>query len=248
MQRVLVTGGGTGIGWAISSAFAAQGAFVAIGQRTEREAKAAEARLRARGGKAFGVGADLASAEGCHQLLVRAAEALGGLDVVVNNAALTGSPALAPFADFDDDLLDLVIDVNLKAPFRVARDALPYMGPGGVIVNISSVGGFASQQDAAAYCASKGGLEMLTKALAIELASRRIRVVGVAPGDIATARARAADRMRATSNIGRFSRTTPIGRRGRPEDIANAAVYLASDKASFVTGTTMVVDGGWLAY
>ena len=245
---MLVTGGGTGIGLAISSAFLADGAAVAIGQRTEREARAAERRLGDKGGKAIGIAADLATAEGCRQLVAGSAEALGGLDVVVSNAAITGSAAIAPFSEFDDELLDLIIDVNLKAPFRIAREAVRHMRRGGVIVNISSVGGTAAQENAAAYCASKGGLDMLTTALAIELASRRIRVVGVAPGNILTGRSRGADQTRVDEKLDRYARITPIGRRGRPEDIAEAVVYLASDRASFVTGATLRVDGGLLAY
>lgn len=248
MKRVLVTGGGTGIGWAISRAFAAQGASVVIGQRSERKARAAAARLHARGDAAFGVGADLGSAEGCSHLVASAVEAVGGLDVVVNNAAISGPAALAPLTEVDDATLDRIIDVNLKAPFRIAREAVAHMGRGGVIVNISSVGGFAAQQHAAAYCASKGGLEMLTKSLAIDLVSRGIRVVGVAPGDIGTSRARAADHARLGLAGCTFVRTNPVGRRGRAEDVAAAVVFLASPSASFITGTTLVVDGGRLAY
>lgn len=248
MQRVLVTGGGTGIGLGISKAFLADGASIVVGQRTEGEARAAEARLAGRGRNVTGVGADLASPEGCRQLVAWAVEALGGLDVLVNCAAITGAGAIGPFSEFDDELLDLIIDVNLKAPFRVAREAVAHMGRSGVIVNISSVGGSAAQENASAYCASKGGLDMLTKTLALELASRGIRVVGVAPGDILTGRSRGADRTRSVDQLHRYARTTPIGRRGRPQDIAEAVLYLTSERASFVTGETLRVDGGFLTY
>jgi NAD(P)-dependent dehydrogenase (short-subunit alcohol dehydrogenase family) len=115
-------------------------------------------------------------------------------------------------------------------------------------VNIGSVGGLAGQEHAAAYCASKGGLELLTKAAALELADRGIRVVGIAPGDIANRTSAGAAEHRAAADLTRYARRAPVGRRGRPEDIAAAVLFAASDAAGFVTGTTIIVDGGMLAY
>ena len=173
---------------------------------------------------------------------------LGGLDVLVNNAAVSGAPVLAPLVDTGDALLDRVVDVNLKAPFRLIRDAAAHLPRGGVVVNIGSVGGFAAQEHAAAYCITKGGLELLTRAAAIELAERGIRVVGVAPGDIATARSDAAAERRSETGLSRYARDSPLGRQGTPAEVAGTVLFAASDTAAYITGTTIVVDGGRLAY
>lgn len=248
-QRVLVTGGGTGIGAAISSAFLTTGALVVIGQSTPERAERAIEGLReawVSSDQIHGVGVDISTAKGCQQLVDQAVALLGHLDIVVNNAALSGTPVLVPFTDTGDELLDRVIDVNLKAPFRVARNALPYLSENAVILNIGSVGGFAAQDHAAAYCASKGGLEMLTKAMALELAPKGIRVVGVAPGDIATTTSSEAARTRTEANLTARHRS-PLGRRGHAEEIASVVLFASSPAASYVTGSTIVVDGGWLA-
>ncbi len=253
-RRVLVTGGSSGIGRAIAAAFLATGDHVVIGHSSRTRGSTAVGLLR-RGVPAArepcrleAIGADLASADGCRRLIEGTLAALGGLDVLVNNAAATGAPVLAPLLETSDALLDHVVDVNLKAPFRLIRDAAPHLRPAGVIVNVGSVGGFAAQEHASAYCASKGGLELLTRAAALELADLGIRVVGVAPGDIATRRSAAAASRRTEAGLTRYARRTPLGRRGTGDDVAAAVLFAASDDAGFITGTTIVVDGGFLSY
>jgi NAD(P)-dependent dehydrogenase (short-subunit alcohol dehydrogenase family) len=253
-RRVLVTGGGTGIGAGITRAFLEAGDRVVIGQSTPEGAARALARLRedvpaARAqGRLQALGVDLSGAGACRRLVEEAVGLLGGLDVVVNNAAISGAPALAPLAETNDELLDLLVEVNLKAPFRITRHAAAHLPRGGVVVNIGSVGGFAAQEHAAAYCIAKGGLELLTRAAALELAERGIRVVGVAPGDIATERSDAAADRRVEAGISRYARVNPLGRQGTPAEVAAAVLFAASDGAGYVTGTTIVVDGGRLAY
>jgi 3-oxoacyl-[acyl-carrier protein] reductase len=248
-RRALVTGGGTGIGAAISAALADAGASVVVVQATAEQADAAAETLAAPGRLIRAVGADLGTSPGCSAAVEFAIDALGGVDILVNNAAITGPPALAPFLDSDDDHLDRVVEVNLKSVFRCSRLAARDMAArgSGVIVSIASVGAYAAQSQAAAYCATKAGVVGLTRAMGLELAPYGIRAVAVAPGDIDVGPPQPASRTPPPRDP-RWVRSTPLGRRGTPAEIANTVVFLSSDQASFVTGTTVVVDGGWLTY
>jgi 3-oxoacyl-[acyl-carrier protein] reductase len=243
----LVTGGGTGIGAAISLRLAALGAAVAVHQRTTGKAMPTVDAIRRDGGVAEPVAADLRTLEGCRQAVEDCVGALGGLDVLVNNAAVTGPRAITPVLELDDERLQEIVAVNLTSAIRCAQLAAREMPEGGVIVNIGSVAGYAAQPGCAAYAATKAGLIGLTRGLGLDLAERGIRAVHVAPGDIATDTSSDSDY--AAERVAQpFRRDTPLGRRGTPEEIANVVGFLCTDEAAFVTGSSILVDGGFLAY
>jgi NAD(P)-dependent dehydrogenase (short-subunit alcohol dehydrogenase family) len=230
----LVTGGGTGIGAAI----------------TAQQADKAAVALAAPGRAISGVGGDLADAQACNAIVAEVIARHGRIDILVNNAGITGPPATGAFLDFTDAHLDAIIDVNLKAAFRCGREAARDMaarGGGGVIVHISSVGAFAAQHRASAYVAAKAGLVGLTKAMAFELAPHGVRVVAIAPGDIDVSDPPHPENGTPLRTQW-WERNTPLGRRGVPDDIASMVTFICSDAASFVTGQTIIVDGGWLTY
>jgi 3-oxoacyl-[acyl-carrier protein] reductase len=246
----LVTGGGTGIGAAITVHLADAGAAVVLGQSTQTKADAAAAELGSGGRTITGVGADLATAEACRGIVATVLERHGRIDILVNNAGVTGAPATGAFLEFGDEHLDAVIDVNLKAAFRCGREAARDMATrrSGVIVNISSVAAYAAQLDATAYVASKAGMVGLTRGMAFELAPLGIRAVCVAPGDIVVNGSATAAGPSTPPSTQRWLRDTPLGRRGQPDDVAAVVAFLCSDAAGFITGETILVDGGWLSY
>jgi NAD(P)-dependent dehydrogenase (short-subunit alcohol dehydrogenase family) len=246
----MITGGATGIGFATARVLAERGAIVVVAQLDLTRCRDAVQRLK----PAHVVTMELdirdhAAVEHCVGCIV---DRLGGVDILVNNASVTGRTALAPFVDSPLELIDRVVDTNLKGTIYcsqiVARHMI-YSKRSGSIIHVSSVGAYAAQENASVYCATKAAQVMLTQGMAIELAEQGIRVNCVAPGDIQTeTSAQAVAEIKRSGASGSFLRFTPVGRRGSPEEVGRAIAFLASDDASFITGATLLVDGGFLAY
>ncbi len=239
--RALVTGGSRGIGRAIAVALAAEGARVAFGHRGGREAaQRALADVRAHDPAALAIEADVASESDVVAMVAEAVSGLGGLDVVVNNAGILHEQSLLETTVTD---FDRVIGVNLRGTFLVGREAIRHMvasGNGGRVINIGSDLGHLGRERNSAYCASKAGIGALTRAWALEFAPG-ILVNAIAPGPVDTDMLGAgvmSEAQRAKES------EIPIGRIGRPEEIAGVAVFLAGPRATFITGQTYGVNGG----
>ncbi len=246
----IVTGGGTGIGKGISRSLAEAGAQVVIAQPVMEQAEEAAAELRAEGHEILAVRVDIRSRRMIRELVAETIEKWGQIDILVNNAAVTGARAAAAFLDLTDELLDETVDVNLKGTFIISQEvARTMVGRGGSIIHISSVGAFAAQEGATAYCATKSALIGLTNSMALELAPHNIRVNAIAPGDILTQTSEnVVEEVKEQGLSGNYFRRIPLNRRGKPAEIGSTAVFLASDDASYITGETIVVDGGFLIY
>jgi glucose 1-dehydrogenase len=243
----IVTGGSLGIGAGIVRRLARDGASVVLDYHTHHDAAGAIAQeIEASGGKALVVQADVSSVSGVQDLVAETVKAFGRLDILVNNA---GIEEPTPFVDVSEDSFDRQIAVDLKGPYFAAQAAARQMieqGGGGCIINISSVHEDLPMVGNAVYCAAKGGLRMLTRTLATELAKHNIRIVNVGPGAVATPinKATLEDPQKRAALLGEI----PLNRIGQPEDVANAVAWLASDEASYVTGTTLFIDGGLMIY
>lgn len=246
-NSVLVTGGGNGIGAGISAGLARQGDSVIVWERDAGTAAIAAERFAA-----DGLRIDCRAVDVSDPAAVDAGmgDVGDGLDVLVNCAAVTGIPAKVAFADTTPEVLARIMGVNAFGPFYCARAAAGLLAArgGGVIVNVGSIAAYRAQIDAAAYTMSKAAVTGLTRALALELAEQGTRVVQVDPGDIATD---ASDRLIAMVDDGRaragISDLQPVGRRGTPADIAATVRFLCSPEAGFISGSQIVVDGGYLA-
>lgn len=239
---VLVTGGALGIGFGIVRRFAQEGAGVLLTDLNEKAARAAAEKLAAEPGRVEIYPADVGEEETGEKVVARCIEVFGGLDILVNNAGIFPQ---APVLQMAPELMDKVYRVNLKGPALISKAAALRMvaqGRGGRIINIASIDAFRpSMVGLAAYDASKGGVVMFTKSLALELAPHNITVNAVAPGAIYTEGV-----AEAGTKIDEFAARIPLQRMGKPEEIAGAVVFLASPDADYITGETIVVDGGVL--
>ncbi|MFW6695724.1 SDR family NAD(P)-dependent oxidoreductase [Streptomyces sp. MAR4 CNX-425] len=235
----LVTGGARNIGLAIARRLAAEGAAVAVNGPDPAETEAAVASLRESGARALATPGDVSDAAQVDACVARTADAFGRLDVLVNNAAapLAGR---GPLLDLDPADWDRSFAVNARGVFLATVAAARAMATGSAIVNISSVGAARAHRAAVAYDASKGAVESMTRATALELAPWGIRVNAVAPGPVANDRFEALDAVRQRARI----QPVPLGRMGDGSDVAAAVAFLASADAAFITGQVLTVDGG----
>jgi len=244
----LITGGASGIGRASASLFAREGASVFIVDLNEEAGKSTAHEIVRTGVRAIFESADVTNSKDCQRVVDRAMREFGRIDVLFNNAGIIRR---ASILELTEDDWDRVIAVNVKSIFLLSRLVVPIMAKagGGSIVNMASGWGLAGGARAAAYCASKGAVVLLTKAMAVDHGRQNIRVNCLCPGDTDTNMLRHEARQLGEEEAGflRESARRPLGRVGKPEEIAKAALYLASDAASFVTGAALVVDGGGLA-
>lgn len=245
----LITGGGSGIGQACARLFAKEGAKVAVAGRRPEPLETTAEEIRRAGGDAVAITCDVTKAGDVERAVRKAAARLGGLNVLLNNAGMLHVSTVESITETE---WDKVIEVNLKGTFLVSRAVLPEFRKvgGGAIVNIGSVLGLVAMRDRAAYCASKGGVTLLTKAMAMDHAHEKIRVNCICPTIVETELVREA--LGRAGNPEEVRRTRieqiPLGRMGMPEDVAHMAVYLASEESSWLTGATIALDGGLTAY
>jgi len=240
----VITGAAQGNGAAIARGLAAAGAAVLLCDMNETGAKAEADRIKAEGGRAEGLALDVTDRAACASFADRAKEVFGNVSILVNNAGITRRTAPHE-ADFLNHL-DAQIAVNLNGTANMVVALLSQLkASGGRVVNIGSIASFVAYRNSASYAASKGGVLQLTKALACDLASEGVRVNGIAPGVIATPMT---EGTRANPEaMERFMAHTPMGRVGQPEELVGPVLFLASRLSSYVTGTMLPVDGGYLA-
>ena len=246
----MVTGAGSGIGRVAAELFAAEGAAVAVLDLDGEAAEETVGKIEADGGTAIALTANVAVAADVDSAVARAGREFGRLDVLYNNAGVNSAGSVS---DATEDDWDRCFAVNAKGTFLCSRAAIPYLeqGPGGAIVNQGSVAGLVAVPNFAAYCAAKGAVVALTRSMAIDLAGRRIRVNAICPGTVFTPLMEPMLRARGDGDLeAGLAKTVvkyPIGRLGTPAEIAQVALFLGSDDASFLTGSIVTADGGMTA-
>lgn len=244
----MITGGAGGIGRATALLFAREGAAVTIADRNRAAGLEVAREISAEAGKASFIEADVTNASDCRKVINDTVKEFGGVHVLFNNAGIIRRASVIETSEQD---WDEVMAVNVKSIFLLSREVIPTMekAGGGSIINTASGWGLVGGARAAAYCASKGAVVLLTKAMAIDHGAKNIRVNCICPGDTNTPMLRSEARQlgRGEDRFLLEAAKRPLGRVGAPEEIAQAALYLASGASSFVTGISLVVDGGGLA-
>jgi NAD(P)-dependent dehydrogenase (short-subunit alcohol dehydrogenase family) len=247
-KKAIVTGGAAGIGRAAAVLLAEAGAVVTIVDLDEPGGEAVVCQIVKAGGKAMFVRGDVSRAEDCRNAVQETAEAWGGVNILFNNAGIIRRATVTELSEED---WDRVMAVNVRSIFLMCKYAIPFMeqAGGGAIINNASGWGLTGGSRAAVYCASKGAVVNLTRAMAVDYGPKNIRVNCIAPGDTDTSMLRneAKQLGEPEAVFLKDSARRPLGRIARPEEIASAVLYLASDAASFITGAILPVDGGGLA-
>ena len=247
-KTALITGGAGGIGRATALLFAREGAAVSVVDMDREAGQDVVRGISGLGGRAIFECGDVTRVTDCRRAVERTVREFGGVDVLFNNAGLIRRASVVEISEED---WDAAMAVNVKSIFLMCREVIPIMAraKGGSIINMASGWGLAAGARAAAYCASKGAVVLMTKAMGIDHGRQNIRVNCLCPGDTDTAMLRSEARQLGAAEEQFLSESAnrPLGRMGRPEEIAHAALYLASEEASFVTGAALVVDGGGLA-
>jgi len=241
----VVTGGSRGIGRGMALGLAEAGADVVPASRTEADVRAAAEEVRDRGGESLVLTADVSDPEDVSRLIDRTADELGGVDIVVNNAGVNPEDALGTPGDVDGEAFEDVVSVNLQGAYECAHAAADHLvDAGGTVINVASVGGCVGLPRQHPYVASKHGLVGITRSMALDWAPD-VRVNAIAPGYVATELT--TDLQQNETLRASILERTPLDRFAEPEELAGPAVFLASDAASYVTGATLAVDGGWTA-
>ncbi len=236
----IVTGSRRGIGYGIALYLAKEGCNIVISDIEQKDCQKAAKEIEEKtGAQSLAFACDVSKKEEVGDLMRKTIEKFGRLDILVNNA---GVFPLVPFQNMTEKDWDRVLDVNLKSVFLCSQAAIKVMKPGGKIINISSIASFVGFPGLVHYCASKGGMNSMIRAMALELAPQKINVNAIAPGAIDTTGASQASNEDAKKQT---IASIPLSRMGAPEDIANAVVFLASEKSAYITGQTIIIDGGW---
>jgi meso-butanediol dehydrogenase / (S,S)-butanediol dehydrogenase / diacetyl reductase len=245
----LITGGGTGIGRAIALAFAREGAKVAVAGRRQEKLDETLRELERRGSSGLAIVCDVSNERDAQRAAREISKSFGAMNVLVNNAGVLHA---ATIEGTSEEQWDKLLTINLKGPFLMCKAALPEFrkAGGGAIVNVGSVLGLVAMKDRAAYCASKGGVTLLTKAIALDHAHENVRANCICPSIVETELVAG---LFAASEEGRALKkarigSIPLGRMGKPEDVAEMAVFLASEESSWLTGAAVPLDGGLSAY
>jgi NAD(P)-dependent dehydrogenase (short-subunit alcohol dehydrogenase family) len=246
----IVTGGGRGIGKAVAQGLAGAGASVAITSRKMNDLEVTASEIRASGGEAFPVQAHLGKMEEINSMVSTVMDRFDKIDILVNNAGT--SPAMGTVLDSDERLWETIMNLNLKGLYFTSQAVARIMKKQGhgKIINIASIDGFKPEPGVSIYSISKAGVRMVTRAFALDLAPFNIQVNTIAPGPISTKMLDShwfhLPPEEAKKQKEEMAKTTPMGRIGEPEEIAGAAIYLASDASSYTTGAEIVIDGGIL--
>jgi NAD(P)-dependent dehydrogenase (short-subunit alcohol dehydrogenase family) len=242
----LITGGGSGIGRAAALLFSKEGARICISDLDGAKGKETAKLITKQGGEAFFVKVDVSKAEDAEKMVDETIKKYNALDILFNNAGVSASLSIL---ETSEDEWDRTMNINLKGVFLGCKYALPHMvrKKNGSIINMSSVSGIMGSQNLAAYCASKGGVLMLTRAMACDLGPYGIRVNCICPSHIITPMVEGFINTLPKSNVKSVATRYPLRRFGKPEEVAKVALFLASEDSSFITGSAVVVDGGSIA-